>query len=144
MAVQLRRLSELTGNSQSKLISELLQESGTTFSRMIVVLEAAERAKKMLKTGSAARLSSAQDKMESELGMAPGELLDTSTLPLFEGDTVVRRARKVSAGGPGASTVEARSGRASGGSRASSSAQATPLSNRGVRSAKKGALHGQI
>ena len=41
LAAQLRRLSELTGNSQSSLIAELLEGSGPVFDRMIKVMEAA-------------------------------------------------------------------------------------------------------
>ena len=44
LAAQLRRLSELTGNSQSALIAELLEGSEPIFTRMIQVLEAAEQA----------------------------------------------------------------------------------------------------
>ena len=45
LAAQLRRLSELTGNSQSSLIAELLDGSGPVFDKMIQVLEAAAIAK---------------------------------------------------------------------------------------------------
>ena len=41
-AAQLRRMSELTGNSQSSMISELLSQSAPVFDRLITVLEAAE------------------------------------------------------------------------------------------------------
>ena len=45
LAAQLRKLSELTGNSQSSLIGDLLEGSGPVFDRMIKVMEAAKTAK---------------------------------------------------------------------------------------------------
>ena len=45
IAAQLRRMSELTGNSQSQMVSEILTQSSEVFERMIRVLEAAEVAK---------------------------------------------------------------------------------------------------
>ena len=45
LAAQLRKLSQLTGNSQSALIGELLEGSGPVFDRMIQVMEAAKTAK---------------------------------------------------------------------------------------------------
>ena len=44
-AAQLRRMSELTGNSQSQMVSEILAQSSEVFERMIRVLEAAEVAR---------------------------------------------------------------------------------------------------
>lgn len=144
-ALQLRRLSELTGNSQSKLVSELLQESGSVFSRTIVVLEAAQRAKEALKTGSAARLSSAQGRVEAELGMSLPEPLDTSTLPLFGVvEKIARRGSRQRSSGTEASTVQERSRRATGAVKVPQVSQSTPLSNRGVRSNKKGGAHGPV
>lgn len=144
-ALQLRRLSELTGNSQSKLVSELLQESGPVFSRTIVVLEAAQRAKEALKTGSAARLSSAQGRVEAELGVALPEPFDTSTLPLFGAvENIARRGSRRRPPGPEASTVEERSRRARGAAKVPQVSHSAPLSNRGVRSNKKGAAHGPV
>ena len=143
-ALQLRRLSELTGNSQSKLVSELLQESGPVFSRTIVVLEAAQRAKEALKTGSAARLSSAQGRVEAELGMALPEPLDTSTLPLFGAvEKIARRGSRQRSPGPEASTVQERSRRARGATKGASSVAVHPLSNRGSGRTRRGA-HGPV
>ena len=45
----LRRLSELTGSSQSKIISEILDGSVEVFARLVHVLEAAEKAKGQIK-----------------------------------------------------------------------------------------------
>ena len=49
LAAQLRKLSELTGNSQSALIGDLLEGTGPVFDRMIQVLEAAKTAKESMR-----------------------------------------------------------------------------------------------
>ena len=122
LAAQLRKLSELTGNSQSSLIGELLEGSGPVFDRMIQVLEAAKVAKESMRGKIADDIEQAQAKMEGALGMVlegfdqwTGSLLD-------EAEAVTRRARRGPAprgvSGPGA-------------------AAPTPISNRGVRSDPK-------
>ena len=114
----MRKLSELTGNSQSSLIGELLEGSGPVFDRMIQVLEAAKVAKESMRGKIADDIEQAQAKMEGALGIVlegfdqwTGSLLD-------EAEAVTRRARRGPAprgvAGPGA-------------------AAPTPISNRGVR-----------
>ena len=118
LAAQLRKLSELTGNSQSALIGELLEGSGPVFDRMIQVMEAAKTAKEAMRGRIAGDIEQAQARLEEGLGMAlegfdqwTGSLLD-------EAEAVTRRARRGPAprgvSGPGA-------------------AAPTPISNRGVR-----------
>ena len=118
LAAQLRKLSELTGNSQSSLIGELLEGSGPVFDRMIQVMEAAKTAKESMRGRIAGDIEQAQARLEEGLGMAlegfdqwTGSLLD-------EAEAVARRARRGPAprgvSGPGA-------------------AAPTPISNRGVR-----------
>lgn len=118
LAAQLRKLSELTGTSQSALIGELLEGSGPVFDRMIQVLEAAKTAKESMRGKLADDMERAQAKLEGAFGMAlegfdqfTGSLLD-------EAEAVTRRARRgpaVRGGtGPGATAP-------------------TPISNRGVR-----------
>ena len=94
LAAQLRKLSELTGNSQSSLIGELLEGSGPVFDRMIRVLGAAKVAKESMRGKLADDMEQAQTKMEGALGMAlegfdqfTGSLLD-------EAEAVTRRARR--------------------------------------------------
>lgn len=118
LAAQLRKLSELTGNSQSALIGDLLEGSGPVFDRMIQVLEAANTAKKVMRGKITEDMEAAQAKVEGALGMAfegfdqlTGSLLD-------EAEAVTRRARR----GP---AVRGRSGLGA--------ASPTPISNRGVR-----------
>ncbi len=115
LAAQLRKLSELTGNSQSALIGELLEGSGPVFDRMIQVMEAAKTAKEAMRGRIAGDIEQAQARLEEGLGMAlegfdqwTGSLLD-------EAEAVTRRGvGKRSAARPGA-------------------AAPTPISNRGVR-----------
>lgn len=122
IAAQLRRLSELTGNSQSALISELLDGSAPVFDRVISVLAAASSAKASLRGQVADDMAKAQLRMETHLGLAMDELT-TSTQPILDGfEDVQRRARRGAK-----SKALAVAGTAPGASPA-------PLSNRGVRS----------
>ena len=118
----MRKLSELTGNSQSSLIGELLEGSGPVFDRMIQVLGAAKVAKESIRGKLADDMEQAQTKMEGALGMAlegfdqfTGSLLD-------EAEAVTRRARRQGA----ASGARAPAG-------GLGAAAPTPISNRGVR-----------
>lgn len=118
-ALQLRRISQLTGNSQSALVSEVLAEAEPVFDRLIKVLEAAEKAKAQLSAQSMQNLEAAQIRIEKQLGLALGDF-EASTAPLLEeAEKVRRRARK---GAPRA------------GKGVAPAAAPTPLSNRGVRS----------
>lgn len=118
LAAQLRKLSELTGNSQSALIGELLEGSGPVFDRMIQVLEAAKAAKESMRGKLADDMERAQTKMEGALGMVLDGFDEFTGSLLDEAEAVTRRARSGQAGaarsGPGA-------------------AAPTPISNRGVR-----------
>ena len=125
-AAQLRSLSELTGNSQSALVSELLEANGETFARLITVLQAAEAAKLAMTEEAASGLRDAQAKLEQQLGLTL-EAVDLATAPLIaEAEKVARRARKRDAG-------DAASRRAT----AARLRDPTPMSNRGVRSKPK-------
>jgi hypothetical protein len=115
LAAQLRKLSELTGNSQSGLIGELLEGSGPVFDRMIQVMEAAKTAKEAMRGRIAGDIEQAQARLEEGLVMVL-EGFDQWTGSLRDGaEAVTRRGvGNRSAAGPG-------------------SAQPTPISNRGVR-----------
>jgi hypothetical protein len=119
LAAQLRRLSELTGNSQSALISELLEGSSVIFSRLIKVLEAARDARAAVRGSIAHDLEHVQGKLEHRLGLTlemADELVEREETN--EVKEILRRARR-GAGSPPAP----RRGK-------------TPVSNRGVRSTK--------
>lgn len=119
LAAQLRRLSELTGNSQSALISELLEGSGPTFQRLIQVLEAAQEIREESRGSIGADLKRAQEQLEGQLGFML-DTVDDATMPILEEVERVRRRA-------------ARAGLRSGPERAAKG-DSTPLSNRGVRS----------
>ena len=119
LAAQLRRLSQLTGNSQSALIADLLQGSGPVFDRLIQVLEAAEAAKGAMKGRLTGEMEEAQSKIEGAMGIAM-ENFDMFTGSLLdEAEAVGRRARQ---------------GRAKAGRGGRDGTPPTPISNRGVRS----------
>lgn len=121
LAAQLRRMSELTGNSQSALISELLDGSTQVFDRVIKVLEAAEGAKQSIRGKVSADLEAAQGRIESQLQLVMSEF-DDATLPLLdEVEAVKRRARRGTRRDADAPARHAMG------------AAPTPLSNRGVR-----------
>lgn len=126
LAAQLRRLSELTGNSQSKLISELLEGSTAIFAKLIRVLEAAEKAKAEVKGRAAANLEEAQGRMETQLQIVMEDFDSYTGSLLAEVEGISRRARK----GHGRATASASAAPA----RAPVATVLTPPSNRGVRS----------
>jgi hypothetical protein len=133
LAAQLRRLSELTGNSQAALISELLEGNEAVFARLIKLLEAAQAAKGDMVAQFSADMDQAQEKIERQLGLAleaidvPGE-----GLLLKDAERIKRRSAKRTA---------AEGTRLRGGSEPGSAAPRrevpTPISNRGVRSTTK-------
>ena len=121
-ALQLKRISELTGNSQSSMISEVLEQAAPVFERLIVVLEAAEQAKAKVKEQSVARLSDAQARIEAQLGLVLDDF-DRTTAPLLEEVEKVKRRR--------------RRDRQAGADGGDGGGVSTPISNRGVRSTHK-------
>lgn len=122
LATQLRRLSELTGNSQSKLIAEILEGSTEVFARLIQVLEAAEIAKGSIKGKAAEDMKHAQQRMEAQFGLLLDDWDKGTGALLEEAEKVPRRTR---AGGLARAA------------RPPAAAVVTPLSNRGVRSDPK-------
>ena len=120
-AAQLRRMSELTGNSQSQMVSEILTQSSEVFERMIRVLEAAEVARQAAREETAIRLGRAHDKFEKQLGLALETMDDVSRPLLEDAEKVRRRARKRTAVGDGLPRPR------------TAAAGPTPMSNRGVR-----------
>ena len=137
LSAQLRRLSELTGNSQSKLIAELLAGSTPTFDRLIRILEAAEAAKESVKGATAGDLREAHERLEGQLGLMLDTLDDAARPLLDEAERIQRRGRKAAP-----ATGQARAARSkSAPPVAGRSGHSTPISNRGVRSvdnSKKG------
>ena len=89
----LKRLSELTKNSQSALIAELLESSLPIFERMVEVLAAADelRAQGMKATDEVKEsLERAQGRIESQLGLVL-EDFDHGNRPILHAAERVRR-----------------------------------------------------
>lgn len=123
----LRRLSELTGNSQSSMVGELLQSSQHVFERMAAVLEAAHKLKaEGMKAPDQMResLEAAQAKLETQLGIAYDHIDEGFRPILDEAEKVSRRA----GAGAGTGRRSARPAPAP----APARGQKPPISNRGV------------
>jgi hypothetical protein len=121
----LRRLSQLTKNSQSAIVGDLLMESLPVFERMAEVLDAAEQLRLQgLKASDEVKdaLARAQGRIETQLGLAMDDM-EAGGLPLLKEAEKVRR--RGAAAGKRSAAAAPRSG-------------ATPLSNRGVRSGPEG------
>lgn len=125
-AAQLRRMSELTGNSQSQMVSEILSQSSPVFERMIRVLEAAEVAKQAAKEQTATRLELAQSQVEKQLGLMLDSMDDMSRPLLDHAEQIRRRARRAAKPSVGVARTA--------GPHAAPQRASTPMSNRGVRS----------
>jgi len=135
-ALQLKRMSELTGNSQSAMVAEVLEQAMPVFDRLIKVLEAAELAQQSAKAAqlsvkvqSIGNLHAAQKRIERQMGLVLDDF-DDSTAPLLEELELVSRRKQ-----PRVRRTE--SGSVSAGRGAASEVSSTPLSNRGVRSTQK-------
>ena len=99
----LRRLSELTGNSQSSMVGELLEQSAPVFERMARVMEAAVEAQGLAKAEMAGGLERAQAKLEQQLGLAL-DTMDEGFRPILEHAEAVKRRAAGAGGARGART----------------------------------------
>lgn len=115
----LQRLSELTGNSMSSLIFELLDGAEPVLTRVIRLLETAELARDELRGRIAKDMESAQERIEHQLGLTLNHLGEQDVGDLFHEVDGPRRRRRKGDGGTSASRP---------------APAPTPLSNRGVRS----------
>jgi hypothetical protein len=119
-----RRLSELTGQSQSQLVFELLDGVQSPLMKVIQLLETADEAKAQLSGTLALNLNDAQDRVERQLGLVLEDLGEPEyLLESVCSDRVPFRSRR--AVGQGAK----RTGR-----QGVESVPKPPASNRGVRS----------
>lgn len=93
----LRRMSELTGNSQSSFVGDLLSRSAPVFSRMVQVLDASEFLRlEALKAPDEfnAGLEQAQTRLESQMGLVL-DAMDDGFRPLLEAaEKIKRRSRR--------------------------------------------------
>lgn len=124
----LKRLSSLTGNSQSSMVSDILTDSLPVFENMVQVLAAAEKVRsEALKSQEqiARGLKLAHGRIERQLGLSLMDLAE-SFQPILEAAAEVDRRAELdgdsgSLCGTGSPAEAARRG-------------STPISNRGVRS----------
>lgn len=116
---RLRRLSELTGNSQGALAAELLEGCIPAIDRLIKLLEAARSAKDDVAAKLVADLAEAHSRVEVQLGLALADADAITDGLLAEAEKVQRRGARRTTRMRGAS---------------GSPAVSTPISNRGVRS----------
>jgi hypothetical protein len=97
-------MSELTGDSQSSIVSGLLGVSVPVFERVVAALEAASTIQDSAREEIAAGLVRAQDKLEAQLGLVLGNL-DEGVRPILEqAEKVKRRSRRLD-GGRGAAAA---------------------------------------
>lgn len=94
LAAQLRRMSELTGNSQSALIVELLEGSGPVFDRLIKTLEAATAARSSITGAIGNSLDAAQVKLEKQLGLYTEIPAPASRTLLDDAEVISRRGTR--------------------------------------------------
>lgn len=128
MHALLRRISDLSGNSMSAMVSEFLEEAEPALERMAALLSAVESIKgdaEAQRKRITSNLSEAQSQMEQQLGLALSAMDEASAPILKEAERIKRRAARA---GRDASAARPDRG-ARGGS--------TPLSNRGVRFPRK-------
>lgn len=97
LAAQLRRLSELTGNSQASLVSELLEGQELVFDKVIRALEAAKEVRGSMVQSLAEDLDRSQAVIEGQLGLVLDEF-DRGVGPLLTQAEAIKR-RKGRAGG---------------------------------------------
>lgn len=89
----LSRLSNVTGQSKSSFIADLLENSMPIFERMATVIEAATQAKDTLKTQTMKDMEEAEARLHQILGVTM-DIFDESTAPILEeAKRVQRRAR---------------------------------------------------
>jgi hypothetical protein len=107
-AAQLRRISELTGNSQASLISELLEGQEIVFAKVIHALELAESAKTNMKQSLFDDMERSQQLIEKQIGLAL-DTFDAGLAPLIrEAEAVKRRRPRARAGVDAAAAAPAR------------------------------------
>ena len=120
----LRRLSELTGQSQSALIFELLDGSAPVLNRVIRLIEASNDAKSELRGRLALDMAAAQKRIEIQLGLGLEDMGEGESVRDLLGEAEAihfHRARGAASGKRSAARV------------GSPSPQKPPSSNRGVR-----------
>lgn len=95
----LRRLSELTGQSKSSIVSEILHSSEQIFERMVITLQAAEKIKANLSAVSIQGFEEGEKRLHEQLGIAL-DAFDTASKPILDqAEAISRRAPPATAVG---------------------------------------------
>ena len=122
---QMQQLSALTGNSVSSIVADILEQSAPVFSRIIVVLSAAQTAKQEAIDHVVGNMERAQARIEDAVGLSLVDFEEAGEAVTSALHEVKRRGRRDVAGDASAAPITARRSRQ------------TPPSNRGVRSTDK-------
>lgn len=86
----LKRMSDLSGNSQSAIIGELLEAAEPVFERMCKVIEAAKFAQSSVKERIVQNLQDAEAVLNGQLGLMLGDL-ETRSRDMIDGLEEVQR-----------------------------------------------------
>lgn len=98
----LRRLSAITGNSKSSLVSDILEQSENLFEKIVLTLEAAEKVKSSLASDALDGFEKGHARLQEQLGMAM-DLFDTASKPILDhAESIDRRSARVSGAAGGA------------------------------------------
>jgi hypothetical protein len=113
VAAVMKRMSDLTGNSQSAIVGELLEETRPIFERMVLVMQVAKDVKGKVKSDLIASMEGVQNRLEKQLGLLEPLMQQETDSFLDQAEKVTRRGATALADAP-------------------RRAAATPMSNRGV------------
>ena len=111
VAAILREMSQLTENSQSAIVGELLQSSLPVLERIVITLRAAKTVQQSAREEIASGMQRAQDKLEKQLDLAMGTM-DEGMRPLLEEAERINRRAGRGGGVPARGAAPTRSSRA--------------------------------
>jgi hypothetical protein len=112
VAAVLKEMSQLTGNSQSAIVGDLLQSSQPVLERIVLTLRAASTIQQEAAKEIASGMHRAQTKLEKQFDLALGTM-DEGIRPLLEeAEKIKRRSGRAGGGVALAAPVPARSARA--------------------------------
>lgn len=90
----LRRLSELTGDSTSKMVGDILEQSQPVFERLVKVLEAAAMAKDQLTAKHTEGLKEAEAQVLEHFGLSMDLFEQMTDSIVSDAEAITRKTRK--------------------------------------------------
>lgn len=99
MSAVLSRLNEITGQSKSSIIAEVLQGTQPVMERMIQVLEAADKAKNALRREVSEGFEEAETALNAQLGLTMDMFHKASGDLIQNMESISRRGAKKGSGG---------------------------------------------